>query len=71
MDEGETEFQMSYGDPNQLIAGLNNVMGLLKAGQNAKIIIPSRLAFGSYGSSTGIVPPFTPLLYEISVKRGI
>ena len=69
MDEGEPDFRMSYGDPSQLINGLNNVMAVLKEGQNAKIIIPSRLAFGSNGSSTGIVPPYTPLLYEISVNR--
>jgi FKBP-type peptidyl-prolyl cis-trans isomerase FkpA len=69
MDEGDPEFRMSYGDPSQLIPGLNNVMAVLKEGQNAKIIIPSRLAFGSNGSSTGIVPPYTPLLYEISVNR--
>src|SRR5688572_12602378 len=64
-DEGEAGFRLTWGDPSQLIAGPNNVMAALKPGQNAKIIIPSRLAYGDHGSSTGLVPPFTPLLYEI------
>jgi FKBP-type peptidyl-prolyl cis-trans isomerase FkpA len=57
-----------YGTPDQVLTGLNFVIGKLKFGQTAKIILPSRLAFGEKGSSNGTVPPFTPLIYEIKVE---
>lgn len=60
-------FEISYGTPDQLIKGLNYVIKRLKKGQNAKIILPSRLAFGENGSSNGTIAPYTPIIYEISI----
>jgi FKBP-type peptidyl-prolyl cis-trans isomerase len=60
-------FEISYGTPDQLIKGLNYVIKRLKKGQNAKIILPSRLAFGENGSSNGTIAPFTPIIYEINI----
>lgn len=60
-------FEVSYGTPDQLIKGLNYVIKRLKKGQNAKIILPSRLAFGENGSSNGTIAPYTPLIYEIEI----
>lgn len=60
-------FEVSYGTPDQLIKGLNYVIKRLKKGQNAKIILPSRLAFGENGSTNGIIAPYTPLIYEIKI----
>jgi FKBP-type peptidyl-prolyl cis-trans isomerase len=57
-----------YGTPDQVLKGINYVIPRLKVGQSAKIILPSRLAFGEKGSSNGTVPPFTPLLYEITLN---
>lgn len=62
-------FEYIYGTPEQLLKGLNYVIGRIKIGQNAKIILPSRLAFGENGSTNGTVPPFTPLLYEIKITE--
>ena len=36
-------------------------------GDKAAIILPSGLAWGSKGSSTGIIPPFTSVIYEIDL----
>ncbi len=66
-DNGADTLTVTTGEPGQLIKGLNNVMLRLKPGENAKIIIPSPLAFGDCGSSTGLVPAYTPLIYEIKV----
>ncbi|MGZ4099229.1 MAG: FKBP-type peptidyl-prolyl cis-trans isomerase [Bacteroidia bacterium] len=60
-------FTVNYGTPDQLLKGLNYVIGKLKKGQTTKIILPSQLAFGENGSSNGSVPPFTPMLYKISI----
>ncbi len=56
-----------YGNPDQVLPGINYLIGKLGRGQTAKIILPSRLAFGEFGSSNGAVPPYTPLVYEIRI----
>lgn len=67
LEKSGKDFDLKYGTPDQLLKGLNYVIAGLKMGQNAKIILPSRLAFGENGSSNGIVPPFTPLMYKIKI----
>ncbi|MCB0757020.1 MAG: FKBP-type peptidyl-prolyl cis-trans isomerase [Flavobacteriales bacterium] len=57
------------GDPGQVIKGLEIAAHLLpERGGAGRFIIPSELAFGPSGSSSGIVPPWTPVLYEIRVQ---
>ena len=67
VDIKEQNFEYIYGTPDQLIKGLNIVIGTLKKGETTKIIVPSRLAFGEFGSSNGSVPPYTPLVYNIKI----
>ena len=59
--------KISYGTPLQIISGLEYAIEGMTVGTEAKIIIPSRLAFGKKGSSSGIVPPFEPLMYKIKI----
>ncbi len=66
-EHSAANFEYVYGTPDQVLKGLNYVTGRLKLGQTAKILLPSRLAFGESGSSNGIVPPFTPLIYELKI----
>lgn len=68
MDESPLNFSIKTGVPDQLLKGLNNVIKYLKVGDNAKIILPSQLAFGEMGSKDLNIPPYTPLLYEITIK---
>lgn len=63
----ENYFEYTYGTPNQVIEGLDVALLGMKNKEKAKIIIPSQLAFGEDGSSTGIVPPYTTLVYEIEI----
>ena len=56
-----------YGSPDQVIRGLEMGIEGLREGAEAKLIIPSHLAFGKQGSSSGIVPPYEPILYEINI----
>lgn len=68
MDHSPAGFTLVYGTPDQLIKGLNYVIGRLKTGQNSKIVLPSQLAFGVNGSSNGSIPPYTPMVYKISIS---
>ena len=67
IDVNEQLIEFIYGTPDQIIKGLNIVIGSLKKGETTKIIVPSRLAFGELGSSNGSVPPYTPLVYNIKI----
>ncbi|WP_317897410.1 FKBP-type peptidyl-prolyl cis-trans isomerase [Aurantibacillus circumpalustris] len=67
LEKSSSNFEFIYGTPDQLLKGLNYVIGRLKLGENAKIVLPSRLAFGENGSSDGTVPPYTPLVYQIQL----
>lgn len=58
-----------YGTEGQLVEGLSIAVGRMREGGKSKIIIPSYLAFGEQGSSTGIIPPFSTLIYEVELKK--
>ena len=60
-------FEFTYGEQGQVIKGLENGINLMNEGSKAKFIIPSHLAFGASGSSTGIVPPYATVIYEIEL----
>ena len=62
-------FYFVYGTEWQLIKGLEEVVGMMEEGEKALAIMPSELAFGSNGSTTGIIPPFTSLIFEVEVKK--
>jgi FKBP-type peptidyl-prolyl cis-trans isomerase len=49
-----------------LIPGFYEGISILKKGAEADIIIPSGLAYGSYGNSG--IPPYTPLLFTLKMK---
>jgi FKBP-type peptidyl-prolyl cis-trans isomerase len=58
---------ITYGAEGQMLRGIEKVIGRLRRGESAKIIIPSHLGFGEEGSSNGTVPPNTPVVYEIKI----
>jgi FKBP-type peptidyl-prolyl cis-trans isomerase len=58
-----------FGEQGQVIKGFETAISLLNEGAQAKFIIPSQLAYGEKGSSTGIVPPYTTLVYEIELLK--
>ena len=65
--ERRQPFEFTLGEQEQVIKGFETAISLLNEGAKAKFIIPSQLAFGKTGSSTGIVPPYSTLIYEIEV----
>ena len=62
-------FEYIVGGEEQLIKGLEVGVRKMHEGEKAKFILPSYLAFGSSGSSTGIVPPFTTVVYEVELLK--
>jgi FKBP-type peptidyl-prolyl cis-trans isomerase FkpA len=71
MDEMDEVLAFVLGQEGQVIDGLT--YGLVGAvpGEKRTIVIPSQFAFGDSGSSTGLIPPFTPLVYEVEVLEQV
>jgi FKBP-type peptidyl-prolyl cis-trans isomerase len=62
-------FQFVYGTEWQVVKGLEEAIGMMEEGEKALVILPSELAFGKEGSSTGIIPPFTSLIFEVELIK--
>ncbi len=56
-----------FGHEFQLIEGVEEGLKGLKQGESVKIILPSRRAFGEEGSLAGIVPPYTAVIFDITI----
>jgi len=66
-------FQFVYGKKWQVVNGLEEAIGRMREGEHSLFIIPSELAFGETGSSTGIIPPYTSTIFDvelIEIKKG-
>lgn len=61
--------EFTLGEQGQVIKGVESAISLMNEGEKAKFIIPSQLAYGVAGSSTGIIPPYTTLVYEIELVK--
>mgnify|MGYP005753807915 CR=1 FL=1 len=51
----------------QVIAGWDEGLQLMKSGEEARLFIPSHLAYGPYGQ--GSIPPSAVLIFDIEVLR--
>lgn len=59
--------EFKLGEQEQVLKGIEKGISLMNEGAKTKFIIPSHLAFGESGSSTGIIPPYSTLVYEIEL----
>lgn len=57
------------GKPDQVLVGFAIGLARMKEGGEATFVIPSAYGFGEKGSSSGIVPPFTTLIYKVKLVK--
>jgi len=62
-------FSFVYGTEWQVIKGLEKAIGLMHEGEKSIFVIPSFMAFGKEGSSTGIIPPYSSVVFEIELLK--
>lgn len=60
-------FQFVYGTEWQVVKGLEEAIGMMHEGEKSLFILPSELGFGTHGSSSSIIPPFTSLIFEVEI----
>jgi FKBP-type peptidyl-prolyl cis-trans isomerase len=65
--DSTTTMNFNFGRPGQLTPGLSYALSLMKSGERALVYMPSALAFGEEGSSTGLVPRNTPIYMNVEV----
>lgn len=58
-------FKLGVG---QVIGGWDEGIGLLKEGQEARLIIPSELGYGSRGAG-GVIPPNATLIFDVLLVK--
>ena len=64
-------FEFKFGEQWQVIEGLEDAISMMTEGEKAIFVIPSTHAFGTSGSSTGIIPPFTSVIFEVELLKVI
>ena len=63
------DFQL--GKPDQVIRAFEIALHHVKVGGRIQVISSSEFAFGESGSSTGIVPAYTSVVYEIELVKAL
>lgn len=62
-------FEFVYGSEWQVIQGMERAIGSMSEGEKSLFVLPSDLAFGQRGNSTGLIPPYTSVLYEVWLQH--
>lgn len=57
------------GQEMQVIKGIEEALLFMREGDAILLMIPSWIGFGIDGSSTGIVPAHTPVLFEVELNK--
>lgn len=65
-DKSTTPWTFILGT-NRAIPGFEEGITMMKKGEKATIFMPSKLAYGKDGSSSGVIPPYAPLIFEIEL----
>ena len=63
-DQGS--FDYTVGNTG-LINGFSEAVSLMRVTEKATIVLPSAIAYGKSGSSTGSIPPNTPIAFDIEI----
>ena len=67
-DGGKGTIKVLYRHNAQLIKGWLEVLETMHEGEKVQFLLPSSMAYGSYGAGKNI-KPYTPLLFEIEVLK--
>lgn len=55
------------GKSGQVVRAIELILPKMSVGERTELVCPPFLAFGNQGSTSGIVPPKTPLIFEVEL----
>ncbi len=58
------EFPVGVGG---VIKGWDEALVMMNVGGKAKLVIPSAIAYGPEGFGNGVIPPYTPLAFDVEI----
>lgn len=67
LEDGTQSFYI--GQELQVIKGIEEALLFMREGDAIILFVPSWIGFGVDGSSTGIVPPHTPVMFEVELNK--
>jgi peptidyl-prolyl cis-trans isomerase A (cyclophilin A) len=53
----------------QVIQGWEEGIALMQEGEQARLIIPSYLAYGPKGAGGGMIPPYSTLVFDVELLK--
>jgi|GEM_PF-2761494 len=62
-----TTLEYVYGTQWQVIEGIDKMLKTMVEGDRVLCIIPSEFAWGQKGSTNQLIPPFTPILFDLEL----
>ena len=62
-------FEYHVGKPDQVLKGFAQAISMMKVGGKSLFLVPYEFAYGIRGSSSGIVPPYSALIYEAELTE--
>lgn len=72
IDTSQSQMKRLYfqvGKPDQVVPAISMCLPKLKENGRARIYSPSHKAFGQRGNTTGLVPGYTPLYFDVHVVK--
>ena len=60
-------FPMIYNQSARLVPGFREAMLNMNVGDEARIFIPSFLAYGERGAGGGLIPPNANLIFDLKI----
>lgn len=74
LDGTEFDNSIKRGEPIEFILGQGNVIpgwdegiAMMKVGEKATLLIPSKLAYGENGNQ--VIPPYSPLVFDVELVK--
>lgn len=66
-DLSNSLFEFNKSMPGQVTDGLALIIDEMSQGDEVEIVVPSNLSFGEKGMGNGIIPPNSPLVYNLKL----
>lgn len=65
---GQSTMWFDVGKPDQVVRALELALVRMNHNDSIRVYAPSHMTFGQNGSTTGVVPPLTPVYFDVRAR---